>query len=319
MRVVKCSASAIKLYNHCPFSYFLQYILGIESGTGKAALQGKIVHQTLEWMARLRKRGKTNVDPMWLLNRAWDELTAKSPEVIIRRVTTRIDKNTGEYKEAADFKKCRIALETVLDDPFYNPYNLNGIIDIERWFAIELPGEEWLCQDKDGKPHQFAVRGFIDLVHELDEETIEIVDWKTGNRKDFYTQKPMDEVLLMREVQSRLYHLAAYFLYPKYKNILITFYYTNDGGPITIALSQEDIAMTIAALHRFFTTIKKDTLVRRNRKWTCRMCGFNNNGICDRIWSDLHTLGSEYVEDRYAGFDCGDQVITGKSVEIANG
>ena len=304
MRIVRCSASAIKLYNHCPFSYFVQYILGIKSKTGKAALQGKIVHQALEWMTELRKHGKTNVDPMWLLDRAWDELTTELPEVAIRRVTTRIDKNTGEYKEAADFKKCRVALETILDDPFYNPYKLNGIIDAERWFAIELPGEEWLCLNKDGEPHQFAVRGLIDLVHEIDGETIEIVDWKTGNRKDFYTQKPMDEVLLMREVQSRLYHLAVYFLYPKYKNILITFYYANDGGPITIALSQEDIAMTIAALHRFFTTIKKDTLIRRNRWWTCRMCSFNNNGICSRVWSDLNTMGSEYVEDRYAKLNC---------------
>ena len=314
MRVVRCSASAIRLYNHCPFSYFLQYILGMESKAGKAALQGSIVHQTLEWMIKLRKRGKTNVDPMWLLNRALDELTAKS-DIEIRRVTTRIDKDTGEFKEATDFKKCRVALETVLADPFYNPYKLAKVIDAERWFALEMPGEEWQCLDRDGELHQFAVRGFIDMVHEIDEETIEIVDWKTGSRKDFYTQQPIDEALLMREVQPRLYHLAAYFLYPRYKNILITFYYTNDGGPVTIALSQEDVAMTIAALHRFFTTIKRDTLMKRNRWWTCRMCNFNKNGVCHRVWSDLHTLGGEYVEDRYANLDCESQEALGQPVE----
>lgn len=318
MRVVKSSASAIGLYNHCPFSYFLKYIIGMETKAGKAALQGSIVHQAFEWMAKLRKRGKTNVDPMWLLNRAWDKLTAETLGVAIRRVTTRIDKNTGNLMEAADFKKCRVALETILDDQFYNPYNLK-IVDAERWFALELPGEEWECLDKDGKLHQFAIRGFIDLVHEIDEDTIEVVDWKTGSREDFYTRQPIDEALLIREIQPRLYHLAAYFLYPKYKNILTTFYYTNSGGPITIALSQDDLTMTISTLHRFFTTIRQDTLIRRNRFWTCKMCHFNNNGMCSRVWSDLHTLGGEYIEDRYSNLDCEGQLAIGKSGDTHNG
>lgn len=303
MRVVKSSASAINLYKHCAFAYFMQYILGIKSGTGKAALQGKIVHLALEWMARLRKRDKTNVDPMWLLNRAWDNLTDEHPDIGLRKVTTRIDKETGDFKEAADFKKCRFAMETILNDRFYNPYNLN-IVDMEKWFAMELPGEEWQCQDKDGDPHQFAVRGFIDVAHEIDEDTLEIVDWKTGNRKDFYTQDEIDEETLMREVQPRLYHLAAYFLYPQYKNILITFYYANSDGPITISLSQDDIVLTIAALHRFFTVISKDTLVRRNRTWKCKMCRMNRNDVCSKVWSDLHTMGGEYIQNCYGGKTC---------------
>lgn len=315
MRVVKCSSIAIGLYKHCPFAYFMHYILGMETKAGKAALQGSIVHRVFEWMAKLRKRGKTNVDPMWLLHRAWDEQTAASPEIEIRKVTTRIDKNTGEFKEAADFKKCRTAMEVVLVDTHANPYN-NKIIDSEQWFALEMPGDEWKCIDEDGNEHQFAVRGFIDLVNEIDEETIEIIDWKTGKRQDYYTQQPIDEMKLLREVQPRLYHLAAYFLYPKYKNILITFYYTNDGGPITIALSQDDLSMTIASLYRFMTTVRRDTLMRRNRSWKCKMCSFERNGVCCRVWSDLHTMGSEYVEDRYAGLDCKQQLSIGKPSNV---
>lgn len=287
----------------------------MESKAGKAALQGSIVHKPLEWMAKLRKRDKTNVDPMWLLNRAWDEHTLASPEIEIRRVTTRIDKETGNFKEAADFKKCRIAIEKVLNDPYYNPYKIK-VIDSERWFALEMPGDEWRCLDADGKEHQFTVRGYIDLVHEIDRETIEIVDWKTGSRKEFYTQKPIDEDVLIREFQPRLYHLAAYFLYPKYKNILITFYYTNDGGPITIALSQDDLSMTIASLHRFLTTVKRDTLMRRNRWWTCKMCSFERNGICCRVWSDLHTMGSHYIEERYTKLTYKGQLAIGKPEKV---
>jgi hypothetical protein len=311
MRVVKCSASAIERYCHCPFSYFMHYILGMESKAGKAALQGSIVHQALDWMAGLRKRGKTNVDPMWLLDRAWDELTAKSPEIEIRRVTTHRDKETGRLKEAADFKKCRIAMEVVLANPYYNPYEVK-VIDSERWFAFEMPGDEWKCLDAEGKEHQFTPRGFIDLVHEIDKDTIEIVDWKTGKREEFYTQIPIDETVLMREIQPRLYHLAAYFLYPKYKNILITFYYTNSGGPITITLSHDDLVITVAYLYQFFNAIRQDTLIQRNRHWTCRMCSFNKNDICCRVWSDFCTMGGQYVEDRYAKLSCEDQLAIGK-------
>lgn len=292
----------------------MHYILGMESRAGKAALQGRIVHRVFEIMAKRRKRGKENIDPILLLDKVWDKLTSKSPEIEIRRVTTRIDKETGNFKEAADFKKCRVALETILADSFYNPYNLK-ILNAEQWFILELPGKEWKCLDQDGKCHQFTVRGFIDLIHEINEDTIEIVDWKTGNRKNFYTQEPIDEIALTREVQSRLYHLAVYFLYPKYENILITFYYTNESGPITIALSKDDLAITIATLYRFFTTIQKDTLIHRNRHWTCKMCSFNKNDICSRVWSDLCTMGGEYVKDRYGKLNYDEQLAIGKPKE----
>jgi hypothetical protein len=280
----------------------------METKAGKAALQGNIVHKVLELMAKRRKRGKKNIDPVLLLDHVWDKFTAKFPDIEIRRVTTRIDKSTGDFKEAADFKKCRIALETVLTDSFYNPYNLK-ILDVEQWFALEMPDKEWECSDQDGKSHQFTVRGYIDLTHEIDKDTIEITDWKTGNRKNFYTQEPVDEIMLTREIQPRLYHLAAYFLYPQYKNILITFFYANEGGPITIALSQDDLAITIESLHRFFNTVKRDTLIRRNRSWRCKnMCSFSKGDICTRVWSDYCTMGSEYVENRYAQLSCKDQL-----------
>jgi hypothetical protein len=142
------------------------------------------------------------------------------------------------------------------------------------------------------------------------------VDWKTGQRKSFYSQKPIDEEVLMREVQPRIYHLAAFHLYPQYKNIWITFYYANDGGPVTIALCQDDIPMTIAGLHRFLTRASNDTLIRRNRSWRCRMCSFDKNDTCTRVWSDLHTLGGEFVNQKYADLTFEGQAVLGKTVKI---
>lgn len=261
----------------------------MESRAGKAALQGTIVHQVFEWMAKLKKRDKTHIDTEWLLDQSWDMHIKLNPSIEIRRVTSR--------GEAADFKKCRNSIDDVINGD-YNPYE-SIVIDSERWFKLEMPGKEWQCIDENGKLTQFAPRGFIDLVREIDDDTIEIVDWKTGDRSDFYTRKKHTYETLMRDIQVRLYHFAATELYPQYKNVIVTFYYTSDGGPITIPLTQADILPTIEYLWKFFQTVKNDTLIMRNRSWQCKMCSFERSGACQKAWSDLHALGSEYVEKKY--------------------
>ena len=266
-------------------------ILKMEDGSGKAALQGTIAHQVFEWMSKLRKKNKTHIDPMWLLDQAWEMHIKLNPHIEIRRTTSR--------GEAADFKKCREAVETILNDEFYNPYKMDNIIDQERWFSIEMPGDEWKTKDENKNDMQFTIRGFIDLVREIDEDTIEIIDWKTGQRMDFYSRVSIDPIQLMREIQPRLYHLASQNLYAKYKNIIITFYYINNGGPITISLSNEDIPFTLAAIWTFFNHVRKDTLLKRNRSWQCRMCSYNKNDICTKVWSDLHAHGTKYIELKY--------------------
>lgn len=289
MKIVRCSATAIKTYYYCSFKYWLEKILQMESRAGKAALQGTIVHQVFEWMAKLKKRGKTHIDTEWLLDQSWDMHIKLNPSIAIRRVTSR--------GEAADFKKCRNSIDDVISGD-YNPYE-SVVIDSERWFKLEMPGKEWQCIDENGKLTQFAPRGFIDLVREIDDDTIEIVDWKTGDRSDFYTRKKHTYETLMRDIQVRLYHFAATELYPQYKNVIVTFYYTSDGGPITIPLTQADILPTIEYLWKFFQTVKNDTLIMRNRSWQCKMCSFERSGACQKAWSDLHALGSEYVEKKY--------------------
>lgn len=303
MKISKCSASSINTHSHCAFKYFLGYILKMESPSGKAALQGKIVHQVFEWMSLLKKRGKINVDPMWLLNRAWDKHISENKHIEIKRTTSR--------GEAADFKKCRIAIEHILDDNYYNPYRLK-IIDAEKRFEIEIPGNEWEVVNENGDKGQFTVRGFIDLVHEIDENTIEIIDWKTGKRVDFYTRKEKDLYQLMKDIQPRIYHLASSELYKQYQNVLLTFYYIEDGGPITISLGLEDLAATLAAIWQFLQRIRHGSLITRNRRWQCKMCAFERSGICQKVWSDLHTMGGEYVENKYSELTFDQQKTIGK-------
>ena len=288
MLINKFSSSLAETYKFCAFKYWLTYVLELESsGSGKAATIGTITHKALEWAARLKQRGKTTIDPLWLLDRAWDE----NPHPDLRKFTSK--------GLSADYKKAKASFFKVIEDEFYNPYNLK-IIDAERWFEIELPGPEWEVK-KDGKTKQLAVRGFIDLIHKLSNDTIEIVDYKTGNRKSPFDSKEMDFYNLTKKLQAKIYFMAAKILFPQYKNCVVTFYYTSDGGPTTIGLSNGDVPSILSELYDIFKTIKSDSLIRRNRSWKCKLCNFSKNDVCSIIWSDLNTMGEEYVKIKYKG------------------
>lgn len=291
MKIANCSPSSINLYKNCQFAYYLRYCVGLESKAGKAALQGTIVHKALQMIAYLAKRGNTSVDPFVILEWAWDRCCKANPHVEIRKHTTKKDKYTGLLQEAADFKKCKNDLQTVLDDQFYDPRQMD-IIGIEKWFKMEMPGEAWICNN-----NQFAIRGFMDLVRKIDDNTIEIIDWKTGSRTDIFSSKVISSETLSQAVQARIYYLAAYQMFSQYKNILLTFYYTSDGGPITVAFCPQDIPHIISYLFRFMNEVRDSTVLIRKKHWTCRMCSYNR--ICDEVWHDLHTAGSKFVIEKY--------------------
>jgi ATP-dependent helicase/DNAse subunit B len=292
MQITKLSSSLISSYTFCNFQYFLRYVLELESsGSGKAATTGTIVHQALEWASRLKKKNKINVDPEWLFERSWNE----HPHPNLRKFTSK--------GLSADYKKCKASFFKIIEDEFYNPYNLK-IIDAERWFEIELPGPEWEVK-KDGKTKQLAVRGYMDLIHELNENTIEIVDYKTGLRSSPFDPTTMDFYGLTKKLQAKIYFMASKILLPQYKNCIVTFYYTGDG-PTTIGLSDEELPQILSQLFSIFQQIKGDSLIKRNRSWKCKLCQFSKNDICDKVWGELNTMGERYVKNKYHNINIGD-------------
>lgn len=286
MWINRASASAVKSYKFCPFQYWLNYVLGLDSPSGKAAVQGNIVHRVFEWMGQAQMKGKT-IDPHRLLDWAWDTEIALNPQVELRRITSR--------GEAADFRLCRESVEKVLAHPIYDPRKLK-VTGTEVRVELSLPGELW--QLRSGE--QFRITGYMDLVHEVTKDTIEVIDWKSGRRSDFGTFKEKDFYDLMRDVQPRLYHLAATQMYPQYPNVLVTFYYINDGGPFTLPFTADDLVPTLSSVWKFFDTVRRDQQFARNRSWKCsKFCYYGRTGLCDNVWADLHAYGQEYVESKY--------------------
>ena len=121
-------------------------------------------------------------------------------------------------------------------DRRYDP-RFCDILKPEQRFDVQLD-EEWAKYDftLDGEKlsGHLSLKGTVDLMRIHDEDTIEIVDWKTGARKNWSTGKVKELDCLMQDTQLMLYYLAVRLMYPQYKNIIITIYFIRDGGPFTL-------------------------------------------------------------------------------------
>lgn len=270
MKIDKLSASAIKTYGFCEFKYYLTYVAGLEDLSGKAAALGTITHNVLATVAR--KPGRWDWEK--ILQAYWDHSVYHNPHLDIRKINRR--------GISADYKKCVKALEIVRASAC-NPESLK-VINVENKFRITLNKKKWKTQSEK----QLKLSGIIDLIHEIDDDTIELIDWKTGRRKDWISGKEISITSILNDIQPRIYHLAAVYLYPQYTNINMIFYYILQGGPIIVCLGKEDIPETLDRIHHHFKTMENNNKPTRIKPhFRCRMCSFSKSGICDTIWNSL--------------------------------
>jgi len=307
MNIEYVRSSSVNTYEGCQFQYFLEYVLGIPSASGKKALLGTIVHHVLEIMARAKKN-----------NRKHDSYT--DHENLLRICWDRYMKEEGHNYDIknADLTFCKKTLKKVIDSP-YNPLNLN-VIDVEKRFQIPLTTDGFKFEyydivNKLQKSGFYEMRGTSDLVTEIDSETLEIIDWKTGSRKDWNTGVLKDyEYLSSKDIQIRMYDLAMSLIYPKYKTRLLTVNFINDGGPFTVTFDDQQRKETLEILRTKINKIKSNWLPTRlketkpkDARWKCKnVCFFGKNKTssgscyCDNIHSYMIHNGIEKTMESVA-------------------
>jgi hypothetical protein len=262
MKIEWLRASSYKSYKDCEFRYFLNHDVGIESKAGKKANLGTISHWVLEKMAKAKKAGthtKHNrmLDVDFLLDVAWNHYTGLYED--------------HEY-EPADKKFCRQQIDSVLDTP-YHPFDMN-ILGVEKQFELKIdrPGFE-----------NFGIRGTIDLITERSPEVLEVVDYKTGERKDWITGEEINETTLINDIQFRIYDLAVRRMYPGYKHYEYTMFFTREGGPFTVTFTDEDRKKTWDIIYNAQRDIRhneapkrlQDNSARGMERWKCKyVCQF---------------------------------------------
>jgi len=130
----------------------------------------------------------------------------------------------------------------------------NEIIGTEVEFHLTLEGG-------------VEVRGVIDLVVKIDDNTIEIIDYKTGNSTKSYNAALTDP-------QMRIYSMVAKLLWPDFDTYITTLYYVRKKRMVTCVFSKDDDKGTFKATARHWSNIKANDEPYRPQRpfWLCNFC-----------------------------------------------
>lgn len=324
MRCKSLSSSKIKTYSMCEYKYCIEYHLGLSTGKSFAAEQGSLIHYILEKFALAIRDGKDNEgktltwlkknwktllfdgyidrfgnkndgyhgdNPIWGLskNSVDREKQCKTCPFSVKNNCRIANKNTEEFEGCPrdEYEDAIWLIEKVINDKSpNNPLN-KKIIDVENKFALII---------KDGE-NKIQTNGIIDIVTEIDDDTIEICDYKTGKYIQSYKDCEKDPQLL-------IYHLAAKELYDKYKHVFVTVYYIRrKSGPTTLAFEKEDDNNTKNIIKYYWNQIKSNKNPKRRcdkpdgtirPDYVCKkMCDWE---LCKKIHKKFMELGGTTSE-----------------------
>lgn len=254
MLVTYIRSSSYNQYAYCQMSYFMTYVLGHLSDSGKKAELGTMVHKVMESLASFKKYQQDNPKKKYLeikdevlgsLKISKDELLTDS------YVDTLCEMSYNAYKAQSKHDWIPSDLKQVknltLDALRYNggqfdPRNRN-VVNPEPHFDIAIE-EDWAKFDYEINGEkvkgQLAIKGTIDLVTKVNDDTLEVVDWKTGRRLDWATGEEKDFKKLNDDPQLLLYNYAISKLYPEYKHVIMSIFFIKDGGPFSLCFDTTD-------------------------------------------------------------------------------
>ena len=288
MIVTYIRSSSYGCHEMCEMSYYLTYQLGWSGPSGLAAEKGTIVHKVLEILANLKldlQNGKkTFTDDIAgrvnVMTYDVDRLTEKCYEYYKSHSVNKWAK-TG-----LDLKHCKKWVHIALDyeDGKYNPMNAE-IVMPEQSFDFEIQ-EPWAMYDYevDGEPVQgfLSLKGTIDQISKIDDNTYQILDWKTGKRINWATGEEKTQEKLNQDPQLMMYYYAIQGLYPEIENFDIVIFYNNHGlggvgtpGAFNIKFTKDDIPMIEGVIRKKFEEIKNTETPKLKQSWRCsKFCHF---------------------------------------------
>jgi hypothetical protein len=296
--------------------YFISYVLGHQSASGKKAQLGTVVHKVLEVLASCTKKIQDTPEKksLYITDDAIGKVNFTKKNLHTKTFVYKIlDRSYDYYTEncthkytGADKKFCTTQVNVALDynDGQFDPRKRH-IVDTEPQF--DIPIEEPWAKFKhvvDGKEveAQLAIKGTIDLVTKVDDKIIEVVDWKTGQRKNWATGEQKTYEKLMEDPQLLLYHYAISKLYPDYEQSIMTIFFTRDGGPFSMCFDESDQKKFLKMLEDRVKQIRHNEFPRpcsRNRtSFKCtRLCDFYKKN-----WEGTNISMCEHVENHLTAF-----------------
>ena len=314
----------------CPMQYFIEYNLDIRSPPNKKADKGTICHKVLEILAGIKLSIQNNesiyVDDILGNIKVDDYDLIHITEKVYNYYTSQFKHHVWEIK---DYKDCHLWVKKALTDHNgdFDPRN-RLILQPEQHFdiVIKKPWAYYKYKTKNEELEGYlAIKGTIDLITKVNDDTIEIVDWKTGRRLDWATGEEKTLAKLQNDPQLRIYHYAVSQLYPNIAHIIFTINFINDGGAFSVCYDKSDLPKTEEMIRQKFETIKNTKAPQLNKSWKCsKLCHFGkttfenthvlpiieyrdnqlckvdtNMTKCEQVKHDIELMGIDHVVDNY--------------------
>lgn len=324
----------------CEQQYFFDYVLGYRSPSNKKADKGTIVHKVLEILAFIKFTSQKNEEYFEddIIGRV--NINDYSLDKIIEEVYDYYTSNFNHHQwESKDFKDCSKWTYKAIEyaDGMFDPRNRDILYPEQRFdITINKPWAEYSYELSDGQKitGNLAIKGTIDLITKPSENTLEIVDWKTGRRLDWATGEEKTQEKLEKDPQLMIYYYAAQKLYPEIDHCIVTIFFINDGGPFSMAFDKKDLEKTENLLREKFNKIKNTKRPKLSKTWKCKkLCHYGKNTfqdnkeispiieyrdnqttnkgyfmtMCEQVAHDIQLKGMKSVVDEYTvpGYNVG--------------
>jgi hypothetical protein len=286
-------------------------VLGLDKQPlNNKASKGNIVHKALELLAQ-RKFCEQNDITTFNDELGIFSTTLLTPELALETAYAAESARTAKQYvwDIYDKRDCSKWLNAALaaNNGMFNPLKRH-VIEPERYFELEIV-EPWAAYNYNGVDGYLGLKGTLDLITKVDDDTIELIDWKTGARKDWNTGEEKGYAKLCDDPQLHIYHYALRKVLPQYKNVIVTIFFIRDGGPFSLCFERNDMKTTEEMLRTRFQIIKncvKPKLIWPD--WKCtKLCAFANRNqpgtnktVCKFFKEEIIKLGIDKVTDKYA-------------------
>lgn len=343
MLVSYARSSSLNQFEFCQHSYALTYLLGLRPGANQKAAMGTLTHKALEllgyWKLATQNGESTFTDGETgvILSRQGMAVD-KAIEVAWNYYTKPIREESqwglagkplayGEPYEWTDTHRQTITgwVYDLLryNDGMFSPLK-RDVLTPEQYFSFTLdrPWANYIYKSDTGEEHRgtWSLKGSIDLVTKIDNDTLELIDFKTGQRRDFNKGTTKDYAALTRDVQLHCYYLALKHLYPQYKTIIVTVFFIRDGGAYTLCYDENHERYAELMLRRRFEAIQatqKPKILNpsqnKNDWLKCnKFCHFGktkfldettglltDQTICAKMHEEIVTLGVDRVQAKW--------------------
>lgn len=280
MIITYLRSSSYGCHDMCAMKWYLEYNLGWRGPSNIKAEKGTVVHKALELLAVIKLNQQNGVDKFE------DEIVGEIDifdydlDEIIRLCTEYYSSNSIHEWKPIDWKHCVNWTYKALEygDGEFDPRNTH-IIQPEQSFdiTIEKPWAMYEYTMPDGEYIEgfFSIKGTIDQISKIDDETYQILDWKTGRRLNWATGEEKTYDKLCNDPQLMMYYYAIQHLYPEIDHIQLVIYFINDGGPYTICFSKSDLPRIEKVLEKKFHEIRDTKVPALSKSWKCsKFCHF---------------------------------------------